>query len=707
MLVSVKQWAWRGSLGMAALLLLLIPALLLTYWIAYGDFKNWAESEGFRAMLSHQVSRALKVQGDFGRISLVEDLTAEVTSFESVGRAGEAIGSMNAYDVRGTFNPWAIFRSVWEIKRVDIARGSFRLRLPDDALKQPLPQGKKPWYNFLMPRRFYCGEIVCSHADVIFPFQGTEGRLSGLHLSATMIGQDFKYDCRDGLLEFPYFPTMHVDELKMFITRDKAEIEQARLRGVDGDPATAEIEARIGMRQDKSIRARVKTGQMPLAGILPPELQGKLSGRLNGDVFWHTDETGKNIHAGGQVRLKESLMQRWSWLDELARVHGNQELRSFEFEEVFCDFEIKDSRFEAKQLKVEAPESFSLTGTAVYDWDRKRGKIQLEILELPLRKWLPAEVKARVEGHANAKLEWEGHVEHSEKMKARGQIDLVDAVFHNPVRFEAVLAPYGIQVPKMLDLQNGEFDFIYDRGAFKVQQASFETVDTGRLNFQANWNGQDRLTLNGVVDQIDLHQWMQEEAGSDIHGILSISGDWSCPGWDLEKGSGAGTLKLTRACFRGWGIQRTLVRFLKDESWLTMDVEPVTVHWQANHGQFEFSSIDILAPGKMGIRGTLKQGLNDELSGVIWLGMPGKNLTWLPGATDRVFIKEQDGLHWMKVTMSGTVEAPEHDLDDQILRQLLRHPLALLGLGLRGVSWWAGDLLGTYKAPQVLPACQK
>ncbi|MEM6883904.1 MAG: hypothetical protein AAF571_02655 [Verrucomicrobiota bacterium] len=704
--MTVKRWIWRGLLGLAALIVLLVSGLYIAYLVAYGDLKNWAESESFRAMLSHQVSRALKVHGEFGEITLVEDLTAEVTSFESVGRAGEAIGSMNAYEVRGTFNPWAIFWSVWEIERVDIARGEFKLRLPDDTLKEPLSQGKKPWYNFLMPRRFYCGEIVCPDADVVFPFQGTEGRLSDLHLTATMVGQDFKYDCRDGLLEFPYFPKMHVDELKMFITRDKADIEKARLRGVDGDPATAEIEARIGMREDKSIRAKVKTGQMPVAKILPPELQGKLSGRINGDVFWNTDETGKKIHAGGQIQLKESIMQRWSWLDELARVHGNEELRSFEFDEVFCDFEIKDSRFEAKQIRVEAPDSFSLEGLAAYDWVRKVGMMKVDVKEMPLSKWLPAEVKARVEGHANAKLEWEGSVEDAAHMKARGEIDLVGAVFNNPVRFEALLAPYGIEVPDVLDLQNAEFDFTYNQGAFEIQQASFETADIGRLNFQASWDGEDRLTMNGVVDQIDLHRWMHEEAGSDIHGILSVTGSWSCPQWNFEKGSGAGTLNLTGACFRGWGIQRTLVRFLEDESWLTIDVEPVTIHWQAKDGQFEFPAIEIFSPGKIGVRGALKQGSNNELSGEIWLGMHQKNLTWLPGATDRVFIKKEDGLHWMKVTMSGTIAAPEHDLDDQISKQLLRHPFALIGLGFRGVSWWAGDVLGTYKSPEALPLCK-
>ncbi len=703
--LPAKKWIWRGVMGLAGLFLLAVAGLYIGYLAVYGDIKHWAQSESFRAMLSHQVSRALKVHGEFEDITLVEELTADVESFESVGRAGEAIGSMNAYDIQGKFNPWAVFRSVWEIERVDIAKGEFKLRMPDDALKEPLPQGKKPWYNFLMPRRFYCGEIICPDADVVFPFRGTEGRLSNLHLTATMIGQDFKYDCRDGMLEFPYFPTMHVDELKMFITREKANIEKARLHGVDGDPATAEISARIGMRDDKSIRAKVKTVQMPVAQILPPELQGKLSGRLSGDVFWNTDETGKKIHAGGEVDLKESLMRDWVWLDELARVHGNEELKSFEFEEVYCDFEIQDQRLDAKRLKIRAPGSFSLDGTAEYDWAQKEGKLAVEMSEMPLHKWLPAEVKAEVDGMANVNLRWEGSVEDKQSMRADGRIELVEAVIRNPIRFEALLAPYGIEVPPMMKLQKAEFDFGYDHGAFSVSKASLETVDVGRLNFEGSWDGEDRLSITGVVDQIDLYRWMHEEVGSDIHGQLSVAGDWTCSQWELEKGTGSGTLKLQGACFRGWGIQRTLVRFLKDESWLTLDVDPVTVEWKADDGRFAFESIDIFSPGKIGVRGSLQQGAGNELSGVIWLGMHEKNLTWLPGATQRVFTKKEDGLYWAKVTMSGTLDQPEHDLDDQIRKQLMRHPFALIGLGLRGVSWWAGDVFGTYDETAALPSC--
>ncbi|MEM6821745.1 MAG: hypothetical protein AAF558_07400, partial [Verrucomicrobiota bacterium] len=228
----------------------------------YGALLSWVEGEGFRAMLSHQVSRAMKVEGSFGRIEMRRKFSADAAAFESVGRAGEAIGSLDAYGIRGVFNPWGILRSTWQLDRVDIQRGKFALRLPNDAFKVPLPRGKRPWYANLMPHRFYCGWIECPRADVVFPFQGKEGRVDEMYLTATMVGQDFRYHGWNGTLKFPLLPYLNVDELRVFVTREMADIEYALLSGLENDPAYAEISARVGMREDKSIRAKVNLNEM-------------------------------------------------------------------------------------------------------------------------------------------------------------------------------------------------------------------------------------------------------------------------------------------------------------------------------------------------------------------------------------------------------------------------------------------------------------
>ena len=94
----------------------------------------WIQSDGFRQMLSRQVSQALKVQGQFAPLH-AEGWKIRTEHFESEGRPGEAIGALKAYDGDGTFNPWAIFRRVWQIDFLHAKTGHFELLWPDDSQK--------------------------------------------------------------------------------------------------------------------------------------------------------------------------------------------------------------------------------------------------------------------------------------------------------------------------------------------------------------------------------------------------------------------------------------------------------------------------------------------------------------------------------------------------------------------------------------------
>lgn len=125
--------------------------------------ENWTRSAGFQELMSREVSRAMKVDGSFGSIS-VEGWEARVPDYQSTGWPGEAISVLEAEGIEALFNPWGIFRRVWQVDRIQIARGRFELRLPNDALKRPPVRGRKPWYAMLMPKRFFCPEIVCLDA---------------------------------------------------------------------------------------------------------------------------------------------------------------------------------------------------------------------------------------------------------------------------------------------------------------------------------------------------------------------------------------------------------------------------------------------------------------------------------------------------------------------------------------------------------------
>jgi hypothetical protein len=57
----------------------------------------------------------------------------------------------------------------------------------------------------------------------------------------------------------------------------------------------------------------------------------------------------------------------------------------------------------------------------------------------------------------------------------------------------------------------------------------------------------------------------------------------------------------------------------------------------------------------------------DRLDGNLLVGLSPKILGWIPGAQDKVFVEERDGLRWTKVNISGTPTQPKEDLTKRLI----------------------------------------
>ncbi|MEZ5406113.1 MAG: hypothetical protein R3F23_08070 [Verrucomicrobiia bacterium] len=247
----------------------------------------------------------MKVKGAFGPLSL-EGWKVSTPYFSAAGWPGEAIGFIGATNIQALFNPKAVFRGVWQLDRIDVASGHFVLRAPNDALKIKPAKGKRSWYASLTPQRFYCPQITCPNAEIEFPFQNGTGILHQVHIDATMIGQDFKYFIKNGTLYFPLLPPLTVKKLNLFITRDKADIEEAILLGQSTNLSRVNLQGSIGMRTNKSISAQLTIEKLPFAQTLPPLLHDRLRGLITGNMRWETDSSGKNTVSHGKLKLLET-----------------------------------------------------------------------------------------------------------------------------------------------------------------------------------------------------------------------------------------------------------------------------------------------------------------------------------------------------------------------------------------------------------------
>ena len=57
----------------------------------------------------------------------------------------------------------------------------------------------------------------------------------------------------------------------------------------------------------------------------------------------------------------------------------------------------------------------------------------------------------------------------------------------------------------------------------------------------------------------------------------------------------------------------------------------------------------------------------DHLSGDLLLGLSPKILGWIPGAEEKVFTEQRDGLRWTTVKISGTPQQPKEDLTKRLI----------------------------------------
>lgn len=556
--------------------LLLAGAILALNLFGQNLIRGQIESEAFRAMISREVSKAIKVEGEFGPIRYLGDWRAATEGYSSTGLPGQAVAGLDATDVEARFDPWGVLEGVWRLDSIHIREGTFKLREPDDALKQPMPEGKRPWYAVFMPERFDCRWIQCPNARVEFPFMGQTGALFDLKLGATMIGRNFKYFGSEGRLEFPGLPEMIVDAVEVYVTREVVDIGYGYLRIPDTD-GRVELSGRLGQHEDKSITAKVKLESVDVARLLPEAWKGDLTGILSAELEYATDKTGGDARGKGNARLGRGEVSGIEALDALARERRNPDLRRVTYDAVKLNYELADGTLSVRELEL-------LTDDAVI---------------------------------------------------------------------------------------RGEGDWTFKSQAFAL-----------RLRFE----------------RMPLSMWFPEVLTHGIRGTIEGGAEWNWVAGDFGDGDGKGRLDLQNGQLEGFQFQKFLARFLKDDEYSEMEVPTAELQWHHTTKGTRLENINILSPGKAGLRGEVFIGGDDALDGTLLVGASASALTWLPDATTTVFNEQSDDLHWARVRLTGTLEHPQTDFVHQVMAQLERHPLALAELAARGLSWWLGDLLHT--APQ-------
>ena len=687
-----RHWLWTLASVLAFVAILLVA---LVYFFGYDGFKAWIESPLGQRTASTGLGKAIKVDGQFAPLKL-DGWTIDTDSFTSKGWPGEAIGGLNAYGVQAELDPEAIWRGVYRIKGIQIDHAQVTLLQPNDALKRPVPAKKpKPWYAHFLPSVIECGPIVTPHADLDFQFQNQMAHIRDAHVEADLIGKDFKYTATSGTMEFPYLPLLQIKRMEMFVTRPLVTIMTAQLVGVaPNDTAQLTLSGSIGMRENKSIEALVQIKDMPIEQILPAELSTLIHGRATGQLAWKRDEHGQDVFSEGEMSLAGATIDDLSVFKQLALLHGNPDLQNFTFDTLSVKFHLQNGIFTAK-LAASSLGKFLLTGTVTYELKTKIAVLELAFTDLPLKIWLPTEFKPRDSGVGTATLQWRGRLDTIKDSSGSVSLNLDGAHIIDPVLLRKFLATKGLRAPDEIYFKTAQLDFTYQDQTFQLTRAQIDAP--GVLSLHASGKittPYDALDADMTWQGLVLQKWLPPELARQVTGDLNGHAKFFVKQWKYKDGSYAGNVELVRGQLLYTSVQSIFARFVNDPRLLQIPLTRAVFSWNWDNGGIVLSGIDLRGGKDIGVQGQVTANQAGELSGVLWVGIGPVYLKALMGLGDDVFTRDQAGLKWARVTISGTTKKPKQDLSSQLLAQLGTHPLALFGLSGKLGSWYVGNLFG-------------
>jgi hypothetical protein len=318
-----------------------------------------------------------------------------------------------------------------------------------------------------------------------------------------------------------------------------------------------------------------------------------------------------------------------------------------------------------------------------------------QITALDIAPFLPHDIAAVLSGQLDGKLTY--RVDPAGKnASGEGLIALQNARLRDWNYLDRLAERAGQPAWRNLALSRVSLDYQLEGALLRAKNIVVLAPGLADLRGSGSWNMETaEAAVEVSASGIPLGAYLPASLTGSLAGELAADLSWAWHGTKVAEGRGGGTLRFTGGRLEGFQFQKFLDRFLKSKAYTTIAVTRASAHWQEDRRGLHLDQLDVLAPEQAGLRGAVRVAPDGTLAGTVRAGLPASALAWLPGATKTVFARQEDGLHWCEIELSGTVKKPVNNLTAQVMHQLEKHPLAMAELALRGLSWWLGDALGT------------
>ena len=318
-----------------------------------------------------------------------------------------------------------------------------------------------------------------------------------------------------------------------------------------------------------------------------------------------------------------------------------------------------------------------------------------QITALDILPFLPSDIAAVLSGQLDGKLTY--RVDPTGKnASGEGNIALQNARVRDWDYLDRLATRAGQPAWRDLALSHVSLEYQLEGDLLRAKNVVVTAPGLADLRGAGSWNMEtSEAEVNISASRIPLGAYLPASLAGNLAGELTAEASWSWRGANVSGGRGGGTLGFVGGELQGFQFQKFLDRFLKSDTYATIKVSRASAHWKEDHRGLHVDRLDVFSPGKAGLRGAVQVAPDGSLSGKVMAGLPASALTWLPDATKSVFARQEEGLHWCEIELSGTKKKPVNNFTAQLMHQLEKHPLAMAELALRGLSWWLGDHLGT------------
>ncbi len=204
------------------------------------------------------------------------------------------------------------------------------------------------------------------------------------------------------------------------------------------------------------------------------------------------------------------------------------------------------------------------------------------------------------------------------------------------------------------------------RQSVQIQDATFRAGPGGIVHLRGSIAvpGPPLAHLHAEFANVSLNAISPRSTGQD--GIASGRADYSGDLDRFERGQATGGLQITNLKLDLSGFFGKFQSFVKAGGFAEIPLDQLTAKIQYADQIVTISELQARHDDQIRVTGsgTIR---GEDLAGVLLVGVAPDFLSSIPGATEKVFLEQRDGLRWTWVNVSGTLRQPREDLSKRLV----------------------------------------